>query len=227
MSGPGETKSSSGVQELIDRIRGEAVDAGRDEAGKIRAEAEREAEEIRTRAREEARAMIDGARSEAETFKSAGVEALRTAARDTLLELRSNIRRAFEKHVHCLVCEQTKSPDFVKNLVLILAGEAADKYITNRDAEIFISSALTDGPSPEAAPEGEIREKIKEAVLRLTTEMLREGVELLPDDGIDGGARVRIRDAELEIDLTDKAISRLLLKYLLPRYRAIVQEESR
>jgi len=226
MSAPGEAKSSSGVQELIDRIRGEAVEAGRDEAEKIRAEAEREAEETRSRAREEAREIIEEARAEAETFRTAGAEALKTTARDTLLELRSNVRRAFEKHVHCLVCEQTKSPDFVKNLVLILAGEAADKYVTNRDAEIFVSSALTGGPSPGAAPGGEVREKIREAVLRLTTEMLREGVELLPDDGIDGGARVRIRDAELEIDLTDKAISRLLLKYLLPRYRAIVREET-
>jgi V/A-type H+-transporting ATPase subunit E len=226
MSRSEEGRTSSGVQELIDRIRGEAVEAGRDEAGKVLAEAEREAEETRARARQEAREIIDGARAEAETFRTAGAEALKTAARDALLELRSNVRRAFEKHVHCLVCEQTKPPDFVRNLVLVLAGEAAEKYITGRDAEIFISGTFAEGPSPEAAPEGEAREKIKEAVLRLTTEMLREGIELLPDDGIDGGARVRIRDESLEIDLTDKAISRLLLKYLLPRYRAIVREES-
>jgi V/A-type H+-transporting ATPase subunit E len=227
MNDSGESKTSSGVQELIDRIRGEAVQTGRDEAGEIVAGAEREAEAIRAKARDEAREIIDDARTEAETFKTAGGEALKTAARDTLLELRSNVRRAFEKHVHCLVCDQTNSPDFVSNLVLVLAGEAAEKFITGRDAEIFVSSALVEGSSPGAAPEGEIKGKIKEAVLRLSTEMLREGVELLPDDGINGGARVRIKDAKLEIDLTNEAISRLLLKYLLPRYRAIIQEESR
>ena len=226
MHNSGESKTSSGVQELIDRIRGEAVQTGRDEAGAIVAGAEREAESIRAQARDDAREIVESARAEAETFKTAGGEALKTAARDTLLELHSNVRRAFEEHVHCLTCEQTKAPDFVKNLVLVLAGQAAEKFIAGRNAEIFIASALAEGPSPGAAPKGELRGKIKESVLGLTTAMLREGVELLPDDGIDGGARVRIKDAKLEIDLTDKAISRLLLKYLLPRYRAIVREES-
>jgi V/A-type H+-transporting ATPase subunit E len=221
-----EGKASTGVQELIDRIRGEAVEAGRDEAGRIRSGAEKEAEKIKAAAREEARAIVDAARAEAETFRTAGMEALKTASRDTLLELRGHIRKAFEKNVECHVCEQTKPPDFIRDLVLILAGDAAEKYIKGQAAEVFVSSALAGGPSPVSAPEGEVRDLIRDGVLRLTTEMLREGVVLLPDDGIDGGARVRIKESNLEIDLTDRAISKLLLKYLLPRYQAIIEDEE-
>jgi V/A-type H+-transporting ATPase subunit E len=54
--------------------------------------------------------------------------------------------------------------------------------------------------------------------------MLREGLELLPADDVAGGARVRLVGQDLEIDLTDTAVTRLLLKHLLPRYRDIVEE---
>ena len=52
-----------------------------------------------------------------------------------------------------------------------------------------------------------------------THENFRPQVEPL----VAGGARVRLVGEDLEIDLTDDAVSQLLLKHLLPRYRAILQ----
>jgi V/A-type H+-transporting ATPase subunit E len=52
--------------------------------------------------------------------------------------------------------------------------------------------------------------------------MLREGVDLKPSDSIGGGIRIRLVGEDLEIDLSDKAISELLLQTMLPRYRTIV-----
>ena len=54
--------------------------------------------------------------------------------------------------------------------------------------------------------------------------MLRKGIELVPATDVHAGARVRLVDDNLEIDLTDDAISDLLLRRILPRYRQIIEE---
>jgi V/A-type H+-transporting ATPase subunit E len=56
--------------------------------------------------------------------------------------------------------------------------------------------------------------------------MLREGLTLVPDSEIEGGARVRLVQDQLEIDLSDRAISRLIAQRLLPRFRAILDGKS-
>jgi V/A-type H+-transporting ATPase subunit E len=53
--------------------------------------------------------------------------------------------------------------------------------------------------------------------------MLREGVEIIPSREVPGGVRVRVVGEDLEIDLTDGAVSKLLLKHLLPRYKSILE----
>ena len=58
--------------------------------------------------------------------------------------------------------------------------------------------------------------------LMITSDMLREGVELIPADDVQGGVRVRVVDDDLEIDLTSDAIARLISRYMLPRFRALM-----
>jgi V/A-type H+-transporting ATPase subunit E len=53
--------------------------------------------------------------------------------------------------------------------------------------------------------------------------MLREGVELVPNSEIQGGARVRLVRDKLEIDLSDRAIARMISQRLLPRFKAILE----
>ena len=66
------------------------------------------------------------------------------------------------------------------------------------------------------------KDRLKRFVLRVTSEMLRDGVELKPTSDVNGGFRIQLVGENVEIDLSDKALSDLLLKHLLPRYRAIV-----
>ncbi len=226
MPTPIETGNGSGVQELIERIRSEGVSSARAEAERILKSAKNEAAAIRARADSEAKAMLDRARAQIATEQAAGIEALKIAARDALLELQSNVRQAFEKYVQRLVSTQTRNPEFIHSLILTLAGQAAQRYITDQDAVMFVAGTLAGQPADEAALSQPLREKIRNIVFGVEGDMLREGIELLPDAGMTGGVRVQLVNQNLEIDMSDAALSRLLLKYLLPRYRAIVQEES-
>ena len=53
--------------------------------------------------------------------------------------------------------------------------------------------------------------------------MLREGIELKPMGDTTPGIRIRLVGQDVEIDLTERAVADLLLKHLLPRYRAVLE----
>lgn len=214
------TKTAKGVQELITRIRDEGVQAARQEAHDLVQKARAEAAEITESARVEAKTMKEVAHDEIEAERSAALESLRHAARDAVLDLRTRVRANFERHVRRLVSSTLENQEFTRNVVLALAGEAAEKYIQDRDARIFLSPEMFENGAERDAADAQARA----IVLGVANEVLRQGIELVPANDIHAGARVRLVEDNLEIDLTDEAISDLLLRRILPRYRQIIEE---
>jgi len=214
-----ETLKTSGVQNLITRIRDDGVQAGKDEAKQIVEQAHREAARLVADAQAQADETRKKALAEIESYKQAALESLKMAARDTGLQLKAAVLAAFERHVKRLITTHEPDPKFVRALVLVLAGQAAEKYLKDKRLKIFVSDLL----AGRAKDNKELDKVIRERVLGISGDMLREGVEIIPSSEVSGGARVRVVDEDLEIDLTSEAISKLLLKHLLPRYRAIVE----
>ena len=213
-----EPEQSSGVQELISRIRDDGVHAGENKAAEIIAEARREAARILAQAQSEAEEIQSNSSAEIESYKSAALDALKLAARDTSLQLEAAVLAAFEAHVKRLVAPVVYDGSFIRALLLVLAGQAADQYPPDQELEILVSDMLA-GKADENA---ELDRTIRDSVLGISSNMLREGVEIIPSSQVSGGARVRVVGEDLEIDLTSEAISTLLLKHLLPRYRGIL-----
>ena len=60
-------------------------------------------------------------------------------------------------------------------------------------------------------------------IVSVANDVLREGVELRNDEGLDCGVRLYLRDKDVHIDLTDEAVADLLLEHLQPRFRAILE----
>ena len=52
--------------------------------------------------------------------------------------------------------------------------------------------------------------------------MLRDGVDLKPSSELSGGIQVKLADEDVVFDFSEHALSDLILKHLLPRFRAIV-----
>jgi len=214
-----ETLETSGVQQLITRIRDDGVQAGKDEAQQIVEQARREAARLVADAQAQADETRTKALAEIESFKHGALEALKMAARDTGLQLKAAVLAAFERHVQRLITSFEPDPDFLRTLVLVLAGQAADTYLKDKQIKIFVSDLLAGRDKDNE----ELDTTIRERVLGISGDMLRAGVEIIPSSEVPGGARVRVVDEDLEIDLTSEAISKLLLKHLLPRYRAILE----
>jgi V/A-type H+-transporting ATPase subunit E len=210
--------TSSGVKELIDRIRDEGVQSALEEAARILTEAKAQAARMVSEAKAEAAARKREAESVIETEREAAIEALRIAARDTGLELRTAVLAAFEEHVRRLVTDVTTDGAVLRDMILVLSGRAAEELIKDQDATILVPRRLTD----EAPPE--LEEFLQRSAVALSADVLRKGIELIPSSQVRGGARVRLVDDDLEIDLSDEALSEMMLKLLLPRYRKILAE---
>ena len=213
---------SSGVQELISRLRDEGVQAGQLEADRIVSEARKRAAEIVDQAKSEAEEVRNKARSEIEAERGASREAIQLAFRDAELKLRSEFRAVVAERVKRLVSMELRDREFQREVILAIAGRATHRIRKNQKVEVLLSDDFFAADGKVAGLTGKGKEQVRHLVLAITSRMLREGVELRPSGDKEGGSRIRLVGEDLEIDLTDKAISDLLLKYLLPRYREIV-----
>lgn len=211
--------AGAGVRDLISRIRDEGVQAGKSEAERVVSEARAEAATILAEAKAQAEALRAEVGAEVASQRAAALESLRLAARDTVLEMQASIARDLEQHIRRLVSSATRDEELIKHLVLVLAGRAAEEFIGDKQAVIEISDALF-GPGE---PTDDLRDRERDLILALTNEMLREGIDLMPTEAFRGGARVRLVGEEVEIDLSDEAISNLLFGRLLPRFRDIAR----
>jgi len=201
------TKISSGVQQLIDRLHNEGVAAGKEEGEQLVEEARREAARIVADARKDAEEHHTQAHSDIEREKEAAKAALRMAARDTVLKMRSEIAARFEAQVRRLVTEELQDREFLRRLILEVAGKSMSEVAPGQEMEILVS----DKPG------------VEQMVREISAEMLREGIEIKPAGEEQIGIRARLTGEDVEIEMTDKVIFDALVRHLLPRFRYIVQ----
>ena len=213
-----QSKTGAGVQDLVNRIRDQGVLAATEKANKILRDAEAKSAKMLEDAKREVEQLRENARIEIDSNHAAALEALKLSARDTVLQLEAKVSSAFEIFVQRLVTSATRDEKFIKSIVLVLAGHAEKELIGNKEIEIMISESILTGQ-----PNEKLEERTKQAILGLSSEMLREGVELIPSSEIEGGASVRLVKDKLEIDLSDKAIAKLLYQRILPRFKALLE----
>jgi V/A-type H+-transporting ATPase subunit E len=209
--------TESSVQALIDRIRDQGVQSANQEAARILAEAEAKASQLLADTQKQVEQLRAKATADIEAERAATEEALKLSARDTIMRLKNVVSAAFETFVRRLVTTATQDRQLMKNLVLVLAGQSAEEFIKDKQIQILLSEAILTGQ-----PDPKLRDLGKQTILSLSSDMLREGVELIPSSSVEGGAKVRLVGEQLEIDLSDKAISKMLADHLLPRFQAIL-----
>ena len=212
-----QSKTGAGVQNLVDRIRDQGILAANEKAAKIIRDAEAKSAKMLADAKREVEHLRETTRIEIEANQAAALEALKLSARDAMLQLKAKVSSEFEVFVQRLVTSATRDEQFIKTIVLVLAGHVQEELIGDKEIQILISDLILRGK-----PSEKLGERGKQTILTLSSEMLREGVELIPSSDIKGGANVRLVKDKLEIDLSDKAISKLLYQRMLPRFQAIL-----
>lgn len=216
-------ENGSGVQALIDRIRDDGVKAARDEAARIVREARQEAATILAEARKEAAEAERTATTRIAAEEVAARESLQLAARDTIKDLSTSVRDGFERHLKRLVSNQLTDRKFMRKVVLALAGQTGADTIHDRPVQILLSEALGKEITGNETDNARAERKIREFILGISGDSLREGIEFKTDPDLESGVTVRVIGEDLQLDLNEDTISGFLIRHLLPRYRQIFE----
>lgn len=216
---------SKGVDELITRLRQEGVDAGVKEADELIAQAQREAKKILQEAENKAQAKLVEAQQKADNLVTGGENALKTAMRDMVLQLKTQLSTNFAQDVKRLIEREMATPDLIKTLILELAGKLRqDTGLADaKNLQVILPQSIVGLQELQAQPEKLDNSELSELVFGLTQEMLREGVSFRTDGSQHGGLALVLEEKELVIDFTDEAVAEMLLAHLQPRFRAFLE----
>ncbi len=214
--------ASSGVEALIEQLRDQGVRTGQEQASKLIEEAEHRADWLLKQARQEASQLVEKAKAEAMQLKTAGEEALKIAARDMNLEVKESLAKRFTDQVERLVTEQLDTTEFLQRMIIELVGRTrADVGLDSvTDVELLLPKEFIGLDELRRNPHEYREGKMSHLVQSLTADQLRAGVTLALHEG--KGIKIRLTGKEVEVDLSDEAIARLLLKHLQPRFRALL-----
>lgn len=212
-----------GVQKLIDRLSDEGVAEGQRQAEIIVAESQQKANDILESARQEANKILKQARAESDKLQAAGEEALHLAARDAVRHFGARMHDGLRNRLQELVHHELQQPDLIKRMILEITGEAS-KSVGNQPVEILLPpEIISEDEARKRAEAGEPDELMK-FVEGMIGQRLREGASVDIGSQIESGVGVRVVDQNVEIDLTDEAITELLARHMLPRFRAVMRK---
>ena len=214
---------SAGVEILIARLRDEGIARGRIQAESLVAAAKQEATDIVAAAQRAAEGVAVKAKEEAGKLKAAGEDAIRLAMRDTMLSLEGDLINVFRNKLEGLVKGVLDDTAFLQRLILEVAGKTAPS--TER-AELLLPAEIVSLEDLQRKPEEAKPGTLAHFVLSLGGGMLREGVSLGVADGLQAGIRIKLADQNMQIDLTESAVSQLLLRHMLPRFRALLRGKT-
>lgn len=200
----------SRVQEILEKIKREAVDEARAESDRLLAEAESRRQEILANAEKEARAITDKARQEARRSEEAGRAALQQAARDLIRAFRGEVENVLEKMVRGET-QAVYDEEMLKQVIpLVLTAWAAKD---GRDLTLLV-------------PEDQIKSLETWAAVNLR-KTLSGGVELKPLKGLKAGFRIMEKDGAAYYDFSAEAVAEMLAGYLNNHMAALVVEAAR
>jgi len=196
------------LQELIEQIKKDGVEAAESQAEAILMSAKAEAEKIISDAKAQADKMIADAKSEnAKTVKS-GEDAIRQAGRNLLISFRESVTRELKALVSDNVNAVCSSDSFAKliiNVVECWAGKSEAEDIS----VILNSNDLA---------------KLEESLLTELNAKMLGGVTLKANDNFDGGFRVAVNNGSVYYDYSAEAVTDMLSNYLSPKVTALLKE---
>ncbi|MCA9088003.1 MAG: hypothetical protein KDA90_05135 [Planctomycetaceae bacterium] len=213
-------KESSGVNELIQRLREQGVAEGQTRAQELFEQARLQAEQRLEDARREADAILETAREEGRQVRAAGEEAVRLACRDAILQLKVELIDQFSDRVRRLITRKMQDENLLKQLILEVTQRAippADRSVT-----LLLPPNVVGLEELRRTPEDVKEGTLSHFIVTVTRDLLRDGIEI-GDHDEGHGIRIRLQEDDLEIDLSDTAVATLLLRHLVPRFRALME----
>ena len=196
------------LQELIDQIKKDGVEAAETEAEAIVKSAKEKAEQIIADAQANADKILAGARTEAERMAKSSEDAIRQAGRNLLISFRESVTR----ELRAIVGENVTavySSDAFAGLIISVVENWANKPDAEDIAVILNTQDLNE---------------LEENLLAALKEKMLKGITLKANDNFDGGFRIAVRGGSAYYDYSAEAVVDLLSNYLSPKVTKLLKE---
>lgn len=218
-------KISSGVEELIEKLRSDGIEAGKAEADSLLAKAESDAAHIVEEAKQQAEKIVGDARQEAQRLQKGGEDALNIAMRDIVLKLKAKLNETVSERVKQLIGAELAREDFLRDLIIEVAGSARKDSGIDKAGKIriLLPKKLIGLEELREHPLELQEGSLSHFILNVASDVLREGVSFGEAEDGKHGLRIHLEEKDILIDLSDERITELLLEHLQPRFRAILE----
>lgn len=213
---------SSGVEALIEQLHREGVEAGQRRAEAIVADAEARAGNMVAQAREEAARIEAEAHRKIDRERQAATEAVRTAVRDAMLDLRGQLSGRFADSLRALVAEALTDRALLERVIVELAGRVREE-VGDAEATMYLPREAVGFEELTRDPDALAGSRLTELVRGLSAEMLRDGVTLALGAPNQRGVRIVLADGSADLEFSEETVTAMLLAHLQPRFRALVE----
>ncbi len=196
------------LQELIEQIKKDGVEAAENQAEAILLSAKAEAEKIIADAQAQADKLMADAKAENEKTVKSGEDAIRQAGRNLLISFRESVTR---------------------ELGAIVGGNVNAVYSSDAFAKLVVNAVESWTGKPEAEDIAVILnsadlEKLEDALLAELKAKMLGGVTLKANDSFDGGFRIAVNNGAVYYDYSAEAVTDMLSNYLSPKVTALLKE---
>ena len=196
------------LQELIDQIKKDGVEAAEAQAAAILETAKAEAERIISDANAQADKIMADAKNENERIVKSGEDAIRQAGRNLLISFRESVA----KELNAIIGENVSSV-YSSGTLPQLIVKAVESWLSKSEAT-DISVILS----------GEDLTKLETALLTELKAKMLIGVTLKANDNFDGGFRIAVNGDGAYYDYSKDAVTDMLSNYLSPKITALLKE---
>lgn len=191
------------LENLIEKIKSEAVDEAHKAADAIIQEAKDKATSIIEQAKKDAGKMLEESEKKVGQFQRNSELALQQAARDSQLLLKERLIQVFDDVFRREVAE-TLSPEFLSQLISTIVKSWAE----NPEADLQISEKDLKG--------------LEGLLFKSLNQDVKKSITLKPSAEISAGFRIGMKDGNVYYDFTDESIADLLKMFLNPKLNEIL-----
>ncbi len=196
------------LQELIDQIKKDGVQAAETEAESILKSAKAEAEKIVADAKAQADKILLNAKNENDKMVKSGEEAIRQAGRNLLISFRESVAKELGA-----VAGETVAGVYSSDALESLIIKAVEAWATNPEAEDL---AVILNAEDLKKLEGTMISKLKNK--------MQNEITLKANDSFNGGFRIAVNDGKVYYDFSGEAVVEMLSTYLSPKVTALLKE---
>jgi len=204
----GESFMEIQLQELIDQIKKDGVEAAESKAEAILDAAKAEAEKIVSEAQAQADKILLDAKKENEKTVKSGEDALRQAGRNLLISFRESVNKEVKAIINENVSAVYSSESFAE--LIVKAVESWTSKPGTEEVTVILNS--------------DDLKKLEETLVSGLKEKMQKGITLKANDNFDGGFRIAVNDGGAYYDYSAEAVTDMLSNYLSPKVTALLRE---